>query len=214
MTTSVPNTLTISLVFNVLLGLTFGGLYIFLYPGIDFHKENPRNERVYSGDSFKQNGFCFSCDDLGSGALLKETLYTDIVTMDCGHRLCCTTDDVLRDFLLAVSDRLQNEIIIRVNLFHLFVCDWHHVFNDFRSVLKARQQMVWFYWSFLLSSLMNKYINDIFLNSEINENSISALNKSFQFWRGRDPAAHVYIDSHNPISKGEYISTCKFIDIF
>lgn len=116
MESTFPTALSISLVVNVILGIIFSGMYIFLYPGMTSTEENPEvQEARLTSRSPTNNEFCVSCDYLGQSLFTSNTLYTDVVTVNCGneHRLCCYNDTVLQRFIFSAVDisPLQNKYL-------------------------------------------------------------------------------------------------------
>lgn len=125
MESTFPTALSISLVVNVILGIIFSGMYIFLYPGMTSTEENPEvQEARLTSRSPTNNEFCVSCDYLGQSLFTSNTLYTDVVTVNCGneHRLCCYNDTVLQRFIFSAVDisPLQNKYLswyYRMNMY-------------------------------------------------------------------------------------------------
>lgn len=111
MESTFPTALSISLVVNVILGIIFSGMYIFLYPGMTSTEENPEvQEARLTSRSPTNNEFCVSCDYLGQSLFTSNTLYTDVVTVNCGneHRLCCYNDTVLQRFIFSAANEVRN----------------------------------------------------------------------------------------------------------
>lgn len=113
MESTFPTALSISLVVNVILGIVFSGMYIFLYPGMTSTEENPVvQEARLTSTLATNNGFCVSCDYLGESLFTSNTLYTEVVKVNCGneHRLCCYNDTVLQGFVFAAVDLFSLQI--------------------------------------------------------------------------------------------------------
>lgn len=113
MESTFPTALSISLVVNVILGIVFSGMYIFLYPGMTSTEENPVvQEARLTSTLATNNGFCVSCDYLGESLFTSNTLYTEVLQVNCGneHRLCCYNDTVLQEFIFAAVDLFSLKI--------------------------------------------------------------------------------------------------------
>lgn len=113
MESTFPTALSISLVVNVILGIVFSGMYIFLYPGMTSTEENPVvQEARLTSTLATNNGFCVSCDYLGESLFTSNTLYTEVLQVNCGneHRLCCYNDTVLQEFIFAAVDLFSLQI--------------------------------------------------------------------------------------------------------
>lgn len=111
MESTFPTALSISLVVNVILGIVFSGMYIFLYPGMTSTEENPVvQEARLTSTLATNNGFCVSCDYLGESLFTSNTLYTEVLQVNCGneHRLCCYNDTVLQEFIFAAANKVRN----------------------------------------------------------------------------------------------------------
>lgn len=125
MESTFPTALSISLVVNVILGVIFSGMYIFLYPGMTSTEENPEVQEARLTSRLPTNNeFCVSCDYLGESLFTSNTLYTEVVKVNCGneHRLCCYNDTVLQRFIFAAVDLfpLQNKYLswyYRMNMY-------------------------------------------------------------------------------------------------
>lgn len=96
MESSFPLAVSVSLVVNVILGVVFSSMYIFVYPGLFNTKKNPYEEKLVSPSS----SLCLSCEYLSPSDY---DLYSEVVTTAAGHRLCCHSEDgELADFFALV----------------------------------------------------------------------------------------------------------------
>lgn len=114
MESTFPTALSISLVVNVILGIVFSAMYVFVYPGMTSTDENPKVEEEARLTSRlpENNGFCVSCDYLGQNLVAANTLYTEVVTVNCGdeHRLCCYNDTGLQRFIFSAANVRNTEL--------------------------------------------------------------------------------------------------------
>lgn len=95
----------LAIVFGVLVGLNWDKLLdnYFRFSNSETPQSVIGNATVSGKAITIRDSVCFSCDYLGSGVSVNETLYEEIVTTDCKHKLCCIKDKVIHDFVIAVS---------------------------------------------------------------------------------------------------------------
>nr|ADG85257.1 Fas ligand-like protein [Ostrea edulis] len=102
----------LAIVFGVLVGLNWDKLLdnYFRFSNSETPQSVIGNATVSGKAITIRDSVCFSCDYLGSGVSVNETLYEEIVTTDCKHKLCCIKDKVIHDFVIATqNENNENE---------------------------------------------------------------------------------------------------------
>ncbi|KAK3092986.1 hypothetical protein FSP39_009672 [Pinctada imbricata] len=82
----------ISIAINLLLLVTILGIQLYMNGTFHNHHRETNEEIPRTRDISDSDVLCIPCDDLGSGVTYNDTLYDDIVTTSCGHRVCCIKD--------------------------------------------------------------------------------------------------------------------------
>lgn len=115
-----------SVVANVLMIIIFGSTLIGLHwetiYGTILKLSNRKTPLLVKGNvsgdavGLTKESVCMSCDYLGDTVLAHETLYSNVITTECEHKLCCLKDREIRNFLQSINDVKESNSLTRTSL--------------------------------------------------------------------------------------------------
>lgn len=106
----------------IILGITLIGFHWEAIRGTIFKLSNRKTPLLVKGNAsgdevgLTKESVCMSCDYLGDNVLAHETLYSDVITTECEHKLCCLNDREILNFLQSINDVKESNSLTMTSL--------------------------------------------------------------------------------------------------